>query len=144
MATRSGRLRRRRRALGRWAVKAALTLRLSFFEAEELGVEGLGVGLLAGDVGQAAAGLGDRGDPRRGSEEDRQEDRGRDFAFGLEVQVRLAEVAGEAVDLGWCQGGSGLAHSSLQKRWNWCKLVWETCLSLPSPATPLTRKFGIY
>src|SRR5271166_6382316 len=85
-----------------------------------------------------------RGDPRRGSEENRQEDRGRDFAFGLEVQVRLAEVAGEAVDLGGCQGGSGLAHSSLQKTWNWRKLVWETCLSLPSPATPLTRKFGIY
>ena len=64
--------------------------------------------------------------------------------FGLEVQVRLAEVAGEAVDLGGCQGGSGLSHSSLQKRWNWRKPVWETSLSLPSPATPLTRKFGIY
>ena len=74
MATRSGRLRGRRRALGRWAVKAALTLRLSLFEAEELGVEGLGVrSPRAQDVEQAAAGLGDRGDPHRGSEEDRQE-----------------------------------------------------------------------
>ena len=98
--------------------EGGIDLAFELFEAEELGVEGLGVSLLAGDVGQAAAGLGDRGDPRRGGEEDRQEDRGRDFAFGLEVQVRLAEVAGEAVDLGGCQGGSGLAHSSLQKRWN--------------------------
>ena len=42
--------------------EGGVDLAFECFEAEELGVEGLGVDLLAGDVGQAAAGLGDRGD----------------------------------------------------------------------------------
>ena len=47
MATRSGRLRRRRRL---WEVggEGGIDLAFELFEAEELGVEGLGVGLLAG------------------------------------------------------------------------------------------------
>jgi len=89
-----------RRALGKWARKAALILRLRSSRQKEVGVEGVGVGLLAGDADQATAGLGDRRDPRRGGEQDRQEDRGGDFAGRFEIQVRLAELDREPVNLG--------------------------------------------
>src|SRR5262249_3391644 len=129
---------------GQVGAEGGIDLALEFFETEEVGVEGVGVGVLAGGAGQAAAGLGDRGDPGRGGEEDGEEDGGGDLALAAELQMRLAEVDGEAIDSGGCQGGGGLAHSSLRKRWNRRKSVWEMCLSLPSPATPFTRKFGKY
>ena len=129
---------------GQVGAEGGIDLGLELLEAEELGVEGVGVGLLAGGVAEPAAGLGDLGDPLRRGEEDGQEDRGGDFALAAEVEVRLAEVEGEAVDLGGCQGGGGLAHSGLRDVGFQHKSLSEICLSRPSPATCIIRKSGKY
>src|SRR4051812_38070286 len=81
----------------------------------QLGVEGGGEGLFAGGLGEAPTGLVDRGEARGGGEEDREDDLAGDLADGAELEVRLAEVDGEAIDLTGCQGVGGLAHGPLRR-----------------------------
>src|SRR5262249_4816171 len=113
-------------------------------EGLEVDVEGLGVGLLAGGVAESGAGLGDRGDAGRGGEQDSQEDGSGDLALGAEIEVRLAEVEGAAIDLGGCQWGGRLAHSGLRDEGLEHKSLSEKCLSWPSPATSLTHRIREY
>src|SRR5512135_440537 len=113
-------------------------------EVEQLGIESGRERLFAGRLGEAPAGLVDRGDPCGGSEQGRQDDLGGDLADGAEPQVRLAEVDGEAIDLSGCQGVGELVHSSLRAGWSSHKASSEKCLSSPSPATLTTDLFGKY
>src|SRR5262249_47852396 len=129
---------------GQVGAEGGVDLLLELLEAEEVGVEGGGVGLLAGGVAEPAAGLGDRGDAGRGGGEEGQEEGGGDLALAAEVEVRLAEVESEAIDLGGCQWGGRLAHSSLRDEGCWRKSLSEPCLGWPSPATSLAREFGKY
>ena len=109
-------------------------------EVVQLGIEGSCEGLFAGCFVEASAGRVDRGHACGGGEQDRQDDLAGDLADGAELQVRLAEVDGEAIDLSGCQGAGGLAHRSLRENWRLHKSFSEKCLSSPSPATLSTAK----
>lgn len=104
-------------------------------EVVQLGIEGGREGLFAGCFVEASAGRGDRGDAGGGGEQDRQEDLGGDFADGVEAEVGLAEIDGEAIDLSGCQGAGELVHRPLREWKTAHKLFSEEHLSFPCPAT---------
>ncbi len=58
--------------------------------------------------------------------------------------MRLAEIDREAVNLGGCEWGGGLAHSSLRDEGTGHKSLSEKCLSWPSLATLIIPRFGEY
>ena len=88
---------------------------LDLVDIEQLRIESGREGLFAGRLGEASAGLGNRGDAGGGGEQNREDDLAGDLADGLEPQVRLAEVDGEAIDLSGCQGVGELVHRSLRE-----------------------------
>jgi len=113
-------------------------------DIDQLGIEGGGKGLLARGLVEASASLVDRGEPRGGGEEDRENDLAGDLADGAELEVRPAEVDGEAIHLSGCQGVGGLAHRTLREWSRQHKSFSERHLSSPPPGAPTIEFFGNY
>jgi hypothetical protein len=81
----------------------------------QCGQEGLAHRLVGGGVAEALAGVGQRGDPGRGGQQQRPKDLSRGLALVvLELQMGLQVLGGEAVDLVAVEDTMGWAHGSLR------------------------------
>ena len=88
----------------------------AFIEAGgQRGPQRLARRLVGGDMVEAPAGIGQRGDAGGGGQQQRPEDPGRGLLLVvLELQVRLQVLGGEAVDMVAVEDTMGWAHGSLR------------------------------
>ena len=104
-----------RSALGRCPASAALSCRCKRGVVGQGGQQRLACGLVGGGVAEALAGVGQRGDPGGGGQQERPEDLGRGLALVvLELEVGLQVLSGEAMDLVAVEDTMGWAHGSLR------------------------------